>query len=198
MVLTGTHSRMNLLALPILAVAGSGSGEKQPLDLGSSAASAHAAGGGSIARTIVGLAIVLAVIFGLRWVLKQYKSGREKKAAGTGLASMATLPLGKDRSLHVVRAGREVLVVGSGEHGVTPVRSYSEEEARALGLLEIEFEEDEPAPIKESAPLRMKSDGPTEGGDGGPAPADARGPLGDMRGSGRRALKTLRAWTVRG
>jgi flagellar protein FliO/FliZ len=88
------------------------------------------------------------VIFGLRWVMKQYKAGREKKAAGTGLASMATLPLGQNRSLHVVRAGREILVVGSGEHGVTPVRSYSEEEARALGLLEVE----EPEPEREVAP----------------------------------------------
>lgn len=139
---------MSLPALPILAVASSSGGEKQPLDLGSTAASAHAAGGGSIARTIIGLAIVLAVIFGLRWVMKQYKSGREKKAAGTGLASMATLPLGQNRSLHVVRAGREVLVVGSGEHGVTPVRSYSEEEARALGLLEVE----EAEPEREAAP----------------------------------------------
>jgi flagellar protein FliO/FliZ len=161
---------MNLPALPILAVASSSGGESQPLDLGGSAASAHAASGGSIARTIVGLAIVLAVIFGLRWVLKHHKAGREKKAAGTGLASMATLPLGSNRSLHVVRAGREVLVVGSGEHGVTPVRSYSEEEARTLGLLEVE---EEPA-------LEMSSDGPSKSGFAGPI------------------LETLRSWTVRG
>lgn len=171
---------MNLPA-PFILAAASGGSEKQPLDLGSSAANAHAAGGGSIARTIVGLAIVLAVIFGLRWVMKQYKAGREKKAAGTGLASMATLPLGRDRSLHVVRAGREVLVVGSGEHGVTPVRSYSEEEARSLGLLELDFEDEEPAPLK------LESDGPSKGG--------AAGPAGEI---GKRALDTLRAWTVRG
>jgi flagellar protein FliO/FliZ len=169
---------MNLPGHFILAAASGGS-ESQPLDLGGATSSAHAAGGGSIAKTIVGLAIVLAVIFGLRWVMKQYKSGREKKAAGTGLASMATLPLGSNRSLHVVRAGREVLVVGSGEHGVTPVRSYSEEEARALGLLE---SEDEPA-------LEMESDGPTKSRAAGPPSA------GDF---GRRALDQLRSWTVRG
>lgn len=174
---------MNLASSFILAAASPAGGEKQPLDLGSSAAHAHAAGGGSIARTIAGLAIVLAVIFGLRWVMKQYKAGREKKAAGTGLAQVATLPLGKDRSLHVVRAGREVLVVGSGEHGVTPVRSYSEEEARALGLFEVDFDDDEPPPLK------MKSDGPTKSGVAGPPSA------GEFS---RRALDTLRAWTVRG
>lgn len=175
---------MSLLALPLLAVTSSSGGEKQALDLGSTAANAHAAGGGSIVRTIVGLAIVLAVIFGLRWVMKQYKAGREKKAAGTGLAQMATLPLGQNRSLHVVRAGREVLVVGSGEHGVTPVRSYSEEEARALGLLELDTDE-----VDEPAPLTMKSDGPAKSGPAGP-PTAAQ--------FGRRALDQLRSWTVRG
>ena len=172
---------MNLPGHFILAAASGGS-ESQPLDLGGATSTAHAAGGGSIAKTIVGLAIVLAVIFGLRWVMKQYKSGREKKAAGTGLASMATLPLGSNRSLHVVRAGREVLVVGSGEHGVTPVRSYSEEEARSLGLLEMDDEESTAS--DDAKPLRMSSDGP--------APAGAAGAL------GKRALDTLRSWTVRG
>jgi flagellar biogenesis protein FliO len=153
-------------------------GEKQLLELGSSStASSAASSGGSIARTIVGL-------FGLRWVLKQFKHGREKKAAGGGLASMATLPLGQNRSLHVVRAGREVLVVGSGEHGVTPVRSYSEEEARALGLLDDEVEEDD-AP----APLKMESDGP--------AKSRAAGPI-TVGQFSKKALDRLRGWTVRG
>src|ERR1700761_537540 len=129
-------------------------GENQLLELGSPSMASHAASsGGSIARTIVGLGIVIAVIFGLRWVLKQFKQGKEKKAAGGGLAQMATLPLGQNRSLHVVRAGREVLVVGSGEHGVTPVRSYSEEEARALGLLEVEEAEPEHEAAAPRSPL---------------------------------------------
>jgi flagellar protein FliO/FliZ len=168
---------MNLLSIPISAAAAHG--ENAPLDLGGSASTAHAAGGGSLVRTIVGLAIVLAVIFGLRWVLKQFKAGREKRANGNGLATMATLPLGSNRSLHVVRAGREVLVVGSGEHGVTPVRSYSEEEARSLGLIEAEPEE--------AAALSLESGGVSRGGAAGPAAA-----------IGQRALATLRAWTVRG
>jgi flagellar protein FliO/FliZ len=176
---------MNNLITPIFSAVAA-HGEKQLLELGGSSTTAHAAsdGGANIARTIVGLAIVIAVIFGLRWVLKQFKQGKEKKAAGGGLHSMATLPLGQNRSLHVVRAGREVLVVGSGEHGVTPVRSYSEEEARALGLLEAEAEEELPAP------LTMESDGPATSGAAGPkvAPADI----------GKRALDTLRGWTVRG
>jgi flagellar protein FliO/FliZ len=132
---------MNLSISPLLAAMAQHSGENEPLDLAGNAASAHSAGGGNLVRTIVGLAIVLAVIFGLRWVLKQVKASREERGSGTGLAAMGSLPLGSNRSLHVVRAGREVLVVGSGEQGVTAVRSYSEEEARALGILEEEGEE---------------------------------------------------------
>lgn len=177
---------MTFSITPIFAAAAA-HGEKQLLELGGSSTGAHAASGGSIARTIVGLAIVLAVIFGLRWVLKQFKAGREKKAAGGGLSSMATLPLGQNRSLHVVRAGREVLVVGSGEHGVTPVRSYSEEEARALGLLDDEAEE--------AAPLTLESEGPAAGSPAGPGGGATFSSPARM---GRRALETLRGWTVRG
>ena len=54
---------------------------------------------------------------------------------GTGLHTEATVPLGPNRALHLVRAGRELVLVGSAEQGVVPIRTYSEEEARALGLL---------------------------------------------------------------
>ncbi|HVY78523.1 MAG TPA: flagellar biosynthetic protein FliO [Solirubrobacterales bacterium] len=146
---------MKLLFAPVLA-ATSPSGENSPLDLSGPAAGAHAAGGGSLVRTIVGLAVVIAVIFGLRWVLKQVKAGREERSSGSGLSATATLALGSNRSLHVVRAGREVLVVGSGEHGVTPVRSYDEAEARALGILEPEPPlELSPAPAEAGAPRSL-------------------------------------------
>src|SRR3954454_5573265 len=86
-------------------------------------------------RTIVALAVVLAVIYGLHWVLKQVKASKDERASGNGLAPIATLPLGGNRSLALVRAGREVVLVGVGDGSVTPIRTYAEEEARALGLL---------------------------------------------------------------
>ena len=102
--------------------------------------------GGSLVRTFVGLAIVIGVIYGLYWVLKQVKSSREEKASGQGLAALATLPLGPSRSLQLIRAGREIVLVGVSEHGVTPVRTYSEDEAEAVGLLDLDAEDDdEPA-----------------------------------------------------
>jgi flagellar protein FliO/FliZ len=118
------------------------SGEKTPLNLkDATGGNTHVSSGGSIVRTVVGLAVVIGVIYGLYWVLKQVKSSREEKATGQGLAALATLPLGAQRSLQLVRAGRELHLVGVSEHGVTPVRTYSEEEAEAAGLLDIDSEE---------------------------------------------------------
>jgi len=116
-------------------------GEQTPLNLdgaeGAGQAAEHVgASGGSIVRTIVGLAVVIGVIYGLTWILRQVKSSKASSATGAGLETLATLPLGTNRSLHLVRAGDEVVLVGAGEHGVTTIRNYSEAEARALDLLE--------------------------------------------------------------
>ena len=121
-------------------------GEKTPLNLEEAPETKAPVGstGGSLVRTIVGLAIVIGVIYGLYWVLKQVKASREEKASGQGLAPIATLPLGGNRSLQLVRAGREIVLVGVSEHGVTPVRTYSEDEAEAVGLLDAD-EGDEPS-----------------------------------------------------
>jgi flagellar protein FliO/FliZ len=43
--------------------------------------------------------------------------------------------LGPNRALHLVRAGRELVLVGVAEHGVTPIRTYTEDEAIDLGLI---------------------------------------------------------------
>ena len=129
-----------VLLAPALAVAADG--ERTPLGLDAAAkddgAQQVGASGGSIVRTIVGLAVVIGVIYGLTWVLKQVKSSKTAATAGTGLETVATLALGQNRSLHLVRAGDELVLVGAGEHGVTPIRTYTEAEARALGLLEAE------------------------------------------------------------
>ena len=128
-----------VLLAPALAVAADG--EDTALGLEGAAkeeTTKVGASGGSIVRTIVGLAVVIGVIYGLTWVLKQVKSNKTAGTTGTGLETVATLPLGQNRSLHLVRAGDELVLVGAGEHGVTPIRTYTEAEARALGLLEAE------------------------------------------------------------
>lgn len=135
------------LLLPSLAVAANGEGTPLRLDTAAPVRTAQAApggGGGGLVRTIVGLAVVLGVIYGLHWVLKQVKASKEERQSGTGLGTLATLPLGPNRSLHLIRAGAELVLVGVGEHGVTPIRTYSEDEAHRLGL--VDSDTDAPAP----------------------------------------------------
>ncbi len=115
-----------------------GGGEGIPLNLSPSSGSSHASSAGpSIVRTIVGLLIVIAVIWGLTWVLRQVKTSRETRSAGAGLTSLATLALGSGRTLHLVRAGRDYLLVGSAEHGVAPIHRYTEAQAQEAGLLDL-------------------------------------------------------------
>jgi flagellar protein FliO/FliZ len=145
---------MLLAAPPVLAASG---GESTPLNLPSvDQSQAASGGGGGLVRTFVGLAIVLGVIYGLYWVLKQVKASRESAASGSGLESVATIPLGPNRALHLVRAGRELMLLGVAEQTVVPIRAYREDEARALGLLDTEtFEDDAPtAPPSPGAALR--------------------------------------------
>jgi flagellar protein FliO/FliZ len=149
-------------------------GENVPLHLSSTpTGNSHVStGGASIVRTIVGLLIVIAVIWGLTWILRQVKSGRDTQADGSGLASMATLPLGSGRALHLVRAGSDYLLVGSAEQGVVPIYRYTEQQAHEAGLLD-----------------RGESQGPS-----GPMNARPERPGGDIA-SG--LLERLRGWTVR-
>ena len=117
-----------LLLAPVAFAAG---GESTPLNLpadagkAASGAAAPSAGGGLV-RTIVGLAVVIGVIYGLYWILKQVKASKEP---------LATLPLGGNRSLQLIRAGREIVLVGVAETGITHVRTYTEAEAARLGLV---------------------------------------------------------------
>jgi flagellar protein FliO/FliZ len=135
-----------LLLLDVRDALAAPTGENTPVHLDDAPApkATGASTGGSLVRTIVGLAVVIAVIYGLYWVLKQVKASKEEKASGQGLAALATLPLGPNRSLQLVRAGREIVLIGVSEHGVTPVRTYSEDEAEAVGLLDPEVDFDEP------------------------------------------------------
>jgi len=142
-----------VLLAPVAALAADG--EQTKLNLGEAAkeeTTKVGASGGSIVRTIVGLAVVIGVIYGLTWVLKQAKSSKGGSAQSGGLETLATLPLGSNRSLHLVRAGDELVLVGSGEHGVTPIRTYTEAEARSLGLLEDKDDDGDDGPMAGLAP----------------------------------------------
>lgn len=131
------------LLLPAVTFAAEGTtttpakGEDTPINVPSDdgGAAASASSGGNIVRTFVGLAIVLAVIYGLYWVLKQVKASREEATKGDGLAAVASIGLGPNRALHLVRAGEDYILVGVGEHAITPIRTYTAAEAILAGLV---------------------------------------------------------------
>jgi flagellar protein FliO/FliZ len=111
-------------------------GENTPLAVNTSTTGTHtSSGGASIVRTIVGLAIVIAVIWGLAWILRQVKSGRDPRVSATGLTSVAALTLGSGRSVHLVKAGNDYLLLGAAEQGLAPIHRYTEQQAYEAGLL---------------------------------------------------------------
>jgi flagellar protein FliO/FliZ len=174
-------------------------GESTPLNFStSSGGGSHTStGGASIVRTIVGLLIVIAVIWGLTWILKQVKSSRDTRSAGTGLSSLATLALGSGRSLHLVRAGRDYHLVGSAEHGVAPIHRYTEEQAREVGLHELLAETATRAGgACRPASAQQGDDG--ESGTGRSRPLEIPGQARPrVPGAGVTLLDRVREWTVR-
>lgn len=160
--------------------------EDTPLSIAPTTDSHSSSTGPSLVRTIVGLLVVIAVIWGLSWILRQVKTGRSRGTAGWGLASIATLPLGSGRSLHLVRAGSDYLLVGSAEQGVVPIYRYTEQQARDAGLLdppEGSEDADSDDPIGSSSRASRAIQIPGQG---------ARAPV-----LGGELLDRLRGWTVR-
>lgn len=126
------------LLLPAAALAGGGFKDRTPLPsaISSGATTTTQSGGGAsssgaFVRMIVGLAIVLAVIYGVYWLLKTY--GKSKKPQGDGrIEVVATTVLGTNRTVHLVRVGEELILVGSAENAITPLRVYKADQARRL------------------------------------------------------------------
>ena len=132
--------------------------DRTPLDLGGEPVQSSAAGGGGgIARMVIGLVVVVGAIWALRWVLEQVRASREGHAAGVGLSALSSLPLGPNRSVHLVRAGQELVLLGVAEQGVTPIRTYTEDEARAVGLLGGDGEAEPAAAMSLLAGLRERT-----------------------------------------
>jgi flagellar protein FliO/FliZ len=90
-------------------------------------------GGGALVRMIVGLAIVVGVIYGVYWLLRTSAKAKARRSDG-GIDVVATASLGPNRSVHLLKLGGELVLVGSAEQGVTSLRVYAPEEAAQLGL----------------------------------------------------------------
>jgi flagellar protein FliO/FliZ len=104
--------------------------------------------GGSLVRGVIGFVVVIGVIL---VIAKLLKTNQKRKQGGYiprgrgrdgGLVEViSTTPLGPNRQLHLVRIGDEVILVGSGEGGTTPLRKFDEDEAIALGVIATEDEQ---------------------------------------------------------
>jgi flagellar protein FliO/FliZ len=115
------------------------SSEKTPLHLSAPSggkASIAGSSGGGLLRTIIGLVVVVIVIFAVSKVLRYIKASKVGRSSGNGLQSVASLPLGNNRAVHVVRVGSDILLLGSSEQQVSQLARYTEDEARERGLLE--------------------------------------------------------------
>ena len=98
---------------------------------------AHAStGGASIVRTIVGLAIVIAVIWGLSWILRQVKAGRDPQASSARPRERRRAHA-RLRALGAPRARRQRLRAARQRRArPVPIHRYTEEQAREAGLLD--------------------------------------------------------------
>lgn len=165
--LAGT-SVLATLALPgtVLASVAKDYSENAPLELddAASASGAAAAGssdvgtsGGSIARVVIGLLVVVAAIYALTWVLKQVKRSKDAPNTGAGMEVVSTTALHGGSALQLVRVGDELLLLAVGANGATELKRYTEEEAREAALWP------EPEPVAED---EDGDDAPGGGGGG--------------------------------
>jgi flagellar protein FliO/FliZ len=107
--------------------------------------------GGSLLRGVVGFVVVIGAILLVAKLLKVNQRRTQGLAPrgrgrGTGLVEvLSSTPLGPNRQLHLVRIGDEVILVGAGEGGITPLRSFDEDEAVALGAIAADDDDLNPA-----------------------------------------------------
>jgi flagellar protein FliO/FliZ len=113
------------------------SGEQTPLHLSTTGVAHAASAGGSgsgMVRTIIALVVVIGIIFAISKILKAVKGRDAVRASGNGLEQIATLPIAAGKSVSLLRSGTDIILLGVGDHGVTPIKTYTEDEAIAAGI----------------------------------------------------------------
>lgn len=111
--------------------------EKLPIPEGSdSPVSVSGGAGGTLLRLVVGLGIVVGLIGGVWYVMKRIQRSRypamdDRNPAGL-IDILATTSLGPNRSLHLVKVGEEIVLVGSTDHSVAPITRIGVDDAAGL------------------------------------------------------------------
>lgn len=73
----------------------------------------------SVLRTVLALAVVVALIFGLRFVLRRFGGGRGARGASAPMSVLARTSVSARQQLLLVRLGRRLILAGSGPEGMT-------------------------------------------------------------------------------
>jgi flagellar protein FliO/FliZ len=111
--------------------------EKLPIPEGSDGpVSVSGDAGGTLLRLVLGLGVVVGLIAGVWFVMKRIQRSRypamdDRNPAGL-IDVLATTSLGPNRSLHLVRVGEEIVLVGSTDQSVAPITRIGAEDAAAL------------------------------------------------------------------
>jgi len=105
-------------------VGGAGAGHASAISSGTGSAALH---------MVLGLAIVVALIFGIYWLVKRTSRRNDGTVRDDGfIGVVSSTPIGPQRSVHLVRVGDELVLLGASEQSIVPIRVYSPEEARKL------------------------------------------------------------------
>lgn len=92
-------------------------------------------GGGTLLRLGIGLVVVIGLIALVWFVMKRIQRSRYPALEEKGPALIdvvTTTPLGPNRSLHLVRVGEELVLVGSTDHSITSLVRLGVDESAAL------------------------------------------------------------------
>lgn len=75
----------------------------------------------SVLRTVLALAVVAALIFGLRFLLRRFGTGRHGRGTSAPISVLGRTCVSARQQVLLIRVGRRLVLVGSGPEGMTPL-----------------------------------------------------------------------------
>ena len=128
---------LTIWAAPAHAAAKKVNPESLPIPEGSSSPAELSGGaGGTLLRLGLGLIVVVGLIAAVWYVMKRIQRSRypalDERGGSSVIDVLATTSLGPNRTLHLVRVGEEIVLVGATDHSVNAVARIGVEDAAGL------------------------------------------------------------------
>jgi flagellar protein FliO/FliZ len=131
-----TLTTLAVSALPAYGAKAASPQESLPIPEGSATPTGLSGGsGGTLLRLGLGLVVVMGLIALIWYVMKRVQRSRYPALEDRGpslIDVVATTSLGPSRSLHLVRVGEEIVLVGATDHSVNVVARIGADDAAAL------------------------------------------------------------------